>query len=145
MRVRAMPACNRDFCKTPAIRRHEADRSVNRFKIRIGSFPDFFPRQQIDRIERRHLDPEVGRLSAKRTDPACNIQNSLPNQLLRFEEKIPPVLFERVTEQHNSIKLQPTLRLDRPISHSRCRSICPQTPGRFGESAENVVRHGDRY
>jgi|SRR6516225_377461 len=68
MRVRAMPACNRDFCKTPAIRRHEADRSVNGFKIRIGSFPDFFPRQQIDRIERRHLDPEVVRHSAKRTD-----------------------------------------------------------------------------
>ncbi len=49
-------------------------------------------------------------LSAKRTDPACYIQDCFSDQLLRFKEEIPPILFECATEQHDPIELQPTFR-----------------------------------
>jgi hypothetical protein len=51
---------------------------------------------------------ELVGLSTKRTDPACYVQDCFPNQLVRFEEKIPPILFKRATEQHDPIKLKPT-------------------------------------
>src|SRR6476620_2891809 len=61
----------RIFVKTPTIRRHESNGSVNRFQVRIGSFTDFFPRPGIDRIERDYLNPEVVSMRAKRTDQAA--------------------------------------------------------------------------
>jgi hypothetical protein len=51
-------------------------------------------------------NPEVVRLSAKRTDPACNIQSCSPNQLPRFEVKIPPILFEDAPEQYDPFKVE---------------------------------------
>ena len=133
----------RILVKTPAIRRHESNGSVNRFQIRIGSFPDFFSRQGIDRIERGHLNPEVVSLSAKRTDAACHIQDCFPDQLLRFEKEIPSILFESATEQHDPIKLESARRLLRPIIHSciqSCRGV------RHGERLSNRCSRGEhRY
>jgi len=118
MRVLVISACSQDFCKTPAISRYESDRSVNRFKVRTGSFPDLFSRQRIDRIECSDVNSEVVRLSAKRTDPACDIQDSSANQLVRLEEKIASVFFERATEQNDPIELESAFRLSGPITHA---------------------------
>src|SRR5262249_22035048 len=63
------------FVKTPAICRHASNGTVNGFKVRLGSLPDLFRRQGIDRIERGHLDPAIVCLGTKRADSAGYIQD----------------------------------------------------------------------
>src|SRR5262249_22991401 len=118
MRVPVKRACSQDFCRNPSDSGYESDLSLNRFKVRIGSFPDVFSPQQIDRIECSDINAEVVRLSAKRTDPACDIQDGSANQLVRLEEKIAPILSERATEQNDPIELESAFRLLGPITHT---------------------------
>jgi len=103
--------------------RHESNGLVNRFEIRIGSFPDALGRQGIDGIEGSHFNPEIVCLGAKRTDTARYIQHSFPDQLVRLEEEIPPILVKRATQQHDAIKLQPACCLDRAVAHPRVRGV----------------------
>src|SRR5262245_66453648 len=76
------------FVKTPTICRHPPNELVNRFQVRLGTFPDFFWRERINRIERSHLYSKLVCLGRKRTDPARNIQNFLPYQSLTLRAEI---------------------------------------------------------
>jgi hypothetical protein len=83
-------------------------------------------------------------LGAKRTDPACYIQNFLPYQVIRFQEEIPPTLFERAPKQHDAVKLQPTFGFLGTISHPLlpgCGDVCAKR--RFVsllDTSSNILR-----
>src|ERR1041385_855412 len=97
--------------KLPAIGRHRSNGLVNRLKVRIRTFHDFFRRQRIDWIERSYNYAELVGLGAKRTDSARHIQDSFSYQINRLEQKIAAILFECATEQDDPIKLKPALGL----------------------------------
>src|SRR3984893_10247790 len=99
------------FVITPAIGRHRSNSPVNRFEIRLGALDEFFRRQRIDWIERRHTYAKLIGLCATKTDPTRRIEDSFSCQMIRFEQEIAAILFECATAHHNTIQLKPTFAL----------------------------------
>src|SRR6266480_214153 len=73
---------------TPAISWHTTNGLVHGFKVGVGTLHDFFRREAIDWIERSHIYAELVDLSAKRTDPARDIQNSFSSQTIRLQQEV---------------------------------------------------------
>ena len=101
----------RSLVIAPSIRWNTPNFPVHELKIWLRALRNFFCSQRVDGIEGSYINAAIVGLGAKGTHPARDVQDLLSYQRIRLKQETAAIFFERATEQHNAIKLQPTFAL----------------------------------
>src|SRR6266516_2456131 len=96
----------RRLVEIPAISLEAADGLGHLVQIGFAAALNFIPAPFVDRIERRHVEPQSMRLGAEGTDPGRDIEDCLAAELSELERKVLSILFQRASQQHNFVQYE---------------------------------------